>query len=217
MSREKALARLSEGPHPRECLFDLEQNSTEWIERHRGLLTASDAKKLLTASGSLSASRVDVMARVIAERLGLQEPMSNDFTSDWMERGSELEYEARNWLAFDSDEDIELIGMVIDRHTGASPDGVFFYDEFMIPCEIKCPKASTHIKWRMKGGLPVDHKQQVHFQMALCRSPSAVFLSYHPGTAPLLVHVAADDYTRKMAAAIEEFNQEVTEQLEKLK
>jgi len=129
-----------------------------------------------------------------------------------MERGSELEDQARKWLSVAENLDIEEVGMITDgsKVIGASPDGIHRNHSALeiLPCEIKVPKPSTHIMWLLEGGLPKDHKAQMHFQIAVCRASGGYFMSYHPELEPLIVWVEADDYTDTMTHAIDKFKED---------
>lgn len=190
----------------------MDQYSDEWWELRSGRFTASQASKLLTPTGKVSTQYKPELGRLIAEMVGLQEPERSEFSTEWMDRGSDLEAEARRWLAVSENLDLEEVGMVTDgsKVIGASPDAIHHNPAAfeIIPCEIKVPKPGTHIRWLLDGGLPKEHKQQVHFQIAVCGSSGGFFMSYHPELEPLIVWVEADEYTDAMADAIETFKQD---------
>ena len=193
----------------------IEQRTKEWDELRRGKLTASCASKLVTPTGKASTQYRGEIARIIAERMGLQEPEFLKPTY-WMERGINLEQQARNWFEVETNLDVHDIGFVSDEDelVGASPDGLIheFTDrggnDHWIPLELKCPKPSTHIQWLLEGTVPKDHVAQVHFQMALCAAPYAYFSSYNPEVAPLIVKVERGDYTELMENSIAQYKTE---------
>ena len=189
-------------------IHKMDQYSDEWWELRAGRMTASLASKLLTPTGKPSTQFRGELGRLVAEKLGFQEVERSDFSTEWMDRGTELEDEALRWLAVELDVQPERIGMITDGSDviGASPDAVIFEDATqIIPVELKVPKPSTHIQWLLDGGLPKEHRAQVHFQMALTESPYAIFMSYHPEIRPLVITVEADDYTEAMHDAIDAF------------
>lgn len=203
-------------------IHDFEQYSEEWWEARRGRFTASIASKIITPTGKASSQYKSEIGRILAEQLGMQEP-ERDFNSEWIQRGTDLEQEARAWFAIETGLDVHEVGFIAhdDQPFGASPDGVIKIDPFtdrggndafksIIPCEFKVPKPSTHIRWLLEGGLPAEHKAQVHFQMALMDSGHAWFMSYHPELPPLLVKVMRDEFTD----ALEGFLNDVADELE---
>lgn len=199
-------------------IHNCEQYSDEWWELRAGLLTASKASVLLTPTGRPSTMYRGELGRLVAERLGLQEPdRTNGITTEWMDRGSNLEDEAMRWLAVERDCTLEKVGFISDDSgmIGASPDALLRYENMqsLIPVEIKVPKPSTHIQWLLGNDLPTQHIAQVHFQMAILTAPEALFMSYHPELPPLVIDVKWDDYTEQMVHAIDKFKAEFEEVL----
>lgn len=182
-------------------ILDCEQGTDEWLAARRGIPTASAFKKILTPGGKLSATADKYLAEIIAETV-YPDP---DFTGNqWTERGHELEPEARDWYEFWSDNKVTQVGMILldDRSAGVSPDGLIGDDGML---EIKCPKPSTHVYWFNRGVLPDDHKAQCHAALHIAGRRWIDFVSYCPGFPSLLVRIEPDEYTGKVAAALEEF------------
>ena len=192
-------------------IHNCEQYSDEWWTVRKNRLTASIASKVLTPTGRTSTQYIPEMARIIAEGMGWQEPAPRVDTY-WMARGTEMEAEARRWLSLELDETVEEVGFISEGDLlGCSPDGIIVnhkgdpaYQE-IIPCELKCPMPSTHIKWLLAGELPSEHKAQLHFAMVVTRANYGYFMSYHPECEPLLLKVERDDYTMKMYTAITDY------------
>ena len=183
-------------------IIPCEQYDDDWWDARKGVFTASIASKVITPTGKMSRQYRDELGRMIAEHMEWQD-QEEQFSTQWMDRGSEMEDEALAWFAVETNLPVERVGFI--KHDtqpfGCSPDAIYFHGalaELIIPIEIKCPKPSTHIKWLLDGGLPDAHKAQVHFQMALTGAPFAYFMSYHPEMQPLLVKVDADDYTENL-------------------
>jgi hypothetical protein len=191
----------------------IEQRTPEWDALRRGKFTASMASKLVTPTGKPSLQYRGEIARIIAEARGLQEPEFIRPTY-WMERGINLEAEARAWFEVETDLKIEDVGFVSDEGgvVGASPDGLiklYDGDTFgFIPLELKCPKPSTHVGYLLDGGIPTEHIAQVHFQIALCEAPYGYFCSYNPNIAPLILRVDRNEYTKTMEDGIVKYAEE---------
>ena len=176
-------------------IHDVEQRSAEWFALRAGKLTGSKGSMLVTPTGRPSAQYRGEIARIIAEKMLWQEPESIKPTY-WMERGVNMEAEARRWFEVEVGPASE-VGFCED-HTGMmgySPDGLM---EDFISVELKCPKPSTHIQWVIDGELPSIHKAQCHFALAISEAPYMWFMSYSPNIEPLLVKVEPDDYTETM-------------------
>lgn len=188
----------------------VEQRTAEWDKLRSGKLTASVASKLVTPTGKKSIQYKGEIARILAEIMGLQEPEFIRPTY-WMERGINLEKQARAWFEVETNLQVSDIGFVSDDSNlvGASPDGIIIDHtddgEVHIPLELKCPKPSTHIQYLIDGGVPSEYIAQVHFQIALCNAPYGYFCSYNPNIRPLILRVNRDEYTATIEAAIADY------------
>lgn len=182
---------------------NVEQYSDEWWALRKGRFTASIASKIITPTGKKSTQYKGEIGRLIAEGQGWQEP--EDISTAWMDRGSEMEEEARAWFSFEKSLDVMNGGIITVGDTlSSSPDGLTGYMPNPIPCEFKVPKPSTHIKWLLDGGLPAEHRAQCHFHMIVAEAPHCWFMSYHPEMEPLLVKVERDDYTEALYSYLED-------------
>ena len=179
--------------------LDVEQGSRAWIEARLGIPTASEFSRIVTPGGKLSASRDEYIGKLLAEwALGETE---DEFESEWTERGKLLEPEARNYYVFHRDAAVKKVGLMYrdaDRLVAASPDGLVG-DEGAT--ELKCPKASTHLRWLSVGTVPRQHSIQVQGQLWVSGRAWVDFFSYHPGLPPLIVRAEPDE---KLQAAFDE-------------
>lgn len=184
---------------------NIKQRSDEWFALRSGIPTASDANKILTPTGKLSAQSKGFINELIAESLGYGDPPMEP--TEHMIRGTELEPEARALYEFESGKTVQQVGFITndEKTAGCSPDGVLDLDTLPIGWECKCPKASTHIGYLLGGELPAYYKPQVHFSMAVSGIRRWIFMSYFPGLDPLIVPVEWDSYTDAVVAAIDGF------------
>ncbi len=184
-------------------VHDMDQYSPEWWEIRKGIPTASAAAKILTPTGKLSTQSRTYINELIADSLGLGDPPIDP--TEWMQRGTLLEPEARKFYAFANDCSVDEIGFITNDEgtAGCSPDGMI--DERQIGWEVKCPKASTHIGYLQSPDLPAFYRPQVHMSMALSLVTDWIFMSYHPDLKPLVVKVQWDDYTTKVYEALTAF------------
>lgn len=196
-------------------VLDMEQGTEEWLAARLGIPTASNFKKLFTATGKPSTSAETYFYELLAERL-TGKP-SNEYTNEWMVRGTELEPEARSTYEFIHDVQVQQIGFVyLDdrRHVGCSPDGLIG-DEGLI--EIKAPKASTHVKYLLDGKVPSDYVPQVQGQLWITGRKFCDFVSYHPDCDPFIVRVDRDDdYIAGLAAEVEKLAKKLDAAMAKL-
>ena len=187
-----------------------EQYTSEWWSTRRGLPTASCADKILTPTGKLSTQSRQYMNELIADKLGYGDPPMEP--TAWMQRGIDLEPDARNLYELLTGQSVKQVGFITndDITAGCSPDGLIGDVNSMDILiargwEVKCPKASTHIGYLLGGKLPDFYRPQVHFSMAVTGLRHWVFMSYFPEMEPLIVPVVWDDYTDTIDNAIDEF------------
>lgn len=129
-------------------------------------------------SGGESASRRNYRAELVAERLTGE--YSTSFCTPDMQRGIELEAEARAVYEFVTDRNVESVGFILHPTidmAGASPDG-FVGEDGLI--EIKVPRTATHIDYLLGGKAPAEYLNQMQWQMECTGRQWCDFVSYDP-------------------------------------
>lgn len=166
--------------------YKVEQNSDEWFALRRGKFTASTFKDLFM--GENTQGYKDAIYKVAFERLTNTSPES--FTNEYMQRGTELEPEARAWYEFERNIDVVSGGFFeYNSWIGASPDGLIGEDGLL---EIKCPKYSTMMDYLIKKELPKTYYYQVHGQLLVTDRQWCDFLAYHPSLPKFVLRVERD-------------------------
>lgn len=196
-------------------ILDLEQGSDAWFSARLGVPTASRFKDIVTpAKGDKSASSKAYMYELIAERL--IKDREKFFKSEWMERGNEIEPLARASYEFINEVEVKQVGMIFnDEMTiGISPDGLIGEDGGL---EIKCPKASTLVKYMLDGGLPLEYKPQVMGSLLISGREWWDFLAFHPDMELYKFRVYRDEeYISKMEKHLTSFVEDLEENYQKL-
>lgn len=158
-----------------EFFLNIEQKSIEWFEVKHGKIGGTRAKELFVDSKTL-------FYKMLAEHVEpFDEDLEESFVSDAMERGNELEPQARlelgkylnlqflecGWIQSDN----ELLGI--------SPDGIT--SGFKIQCEIKCPQAVAHLKMCLENEVQKDYLGQIiHAFTVNDKLEKLFFCSYRP-------------------------------------
>lgn len=181
-------------------VIDVEQGSEQWHRERCGLPTVSEFSRFITpAKGDYSSQAKGYIADLIVESV---EGPQESYVSGYMERGRVLEDEARLEYEFENDVEVVQVGLIVNHGAGYSPDGLIEPDGAL---EIKCPKSSTHVKWLLDGKLPFEHKPQVHGALYVGQLEWLDFVSYCPGYPTLTIRVTPDEYTAKVADALDRF------------
>lgn len=191
-------------------IIDCEQHSPEWYAARLGIPTASEFGSIITPKKREYAAA----AQGYIDRL-IDECVRPSADRSWgsnrhTERGNTLEPEARDFYAFERDVVPRQVGFILsdDGTIGCSPDSLIESDGGL---EIKCPDGPTHVRWLRAGGLPDDHKPQVHGSLIVTGRAWWDFLSYCPGYPPILVRVTPDDFTAALRAHLQRFLREYAE------
>jgi hypothetical protein len=193
---------------------DVEQGTDEWFALRLGIPTASNFGQIITPTGKKSKSADRYMRQLIAEWLA-GVPVDAEQSSFWMERGQELEEEARNRYEFDTGETVEEVGFIAAEGYGCSPDGLVG-DNGML--EIKCPKASTLVEYYCIDGEPPKYRPQLQGQLWVAERQWVDFYAYHPKLHPIRRRIVRDDdYIAEMAKLVMEFNASMAEKCIALK
>ena len=104
-------------------IINVEQGSEEWLRARLGVPTASCYSKLITSQGKSSAQAEGYINELIGQRITGEIPET--FKSDAMERGNELEPQARAYYELVTDNNVEEVGLIINEiGAGCSPDGL---------------------------------------------------------------------------------------------
>jgi len=177
-------------------IHNVEQNSDEWFAARAGLPTASEGSKLVTSKGEPSKQMPEYAIQLAAD-LYAGEPLDRWKGNEWTERGHEMEDRARAFYenSFE-DREVSKVGFITDDdgRAGASPDSMVDEDGML---EIKCLKASTHVKlivfYERNKRLPSDYIVQPQFQMLVAEREWNDMLFWHPELPALIVRQQPDE------------------------
>lgn len=198
-------------------LVEVEQRSDEWQKLRVGIPTASCFDKIITpATGKASTSAAGYRRELLAEWITGQPASVKE--SGWMQRGTELEPEARAFYEFEADAEVTEAGFVFldeRRLIGGSPDGFIGEDGLL---EIKVPSPGVHVSYLIDAKLPTAYIPQVQGCLWVTGRQWCDFISYHPEIEPLIVRVNRDEsYIAKMAVLVEAFVEAMIAERETLK
>lgn len=159
--------------------LDCEQGTEEWLTARLGIPTATGVSNIITPTGKKSSGWTAYLAELIA---GSIEGLDQDsFKSSDMQRGNQLEPQARMAYEFETGNDVIQVGGVYrnaDKDMMISPDGLI--PPLKKGLEIKCPKMKTHIKYLLEGGVPYEYVIQVQVALWVTGYETWDFVSYCP-------------------------------------
>ena len=172
-------------------ISDAEQLSPQWFLDRCAVPSASNFDKIVTSKGAPSKQAEKYMYQLAGEAItGVK---TETYSNAAMERGVELEEEARQLYELINGVSVEKVGFVYkdeQKKYGCSPDGLVNSDGLI---EIKCPTIPVAVEYLLKGKLPTTYFQQCQGQLFIAERAWVDFFSYYPGLPHLVVRVERDE------------------------
>ena len=182
---------------------DIEQGSPQWFQEHAGKPGASSYNKIVTTRGEPSKQANDYALQLAGEYL--LGTVEYGYTSFAMQRGIEMEAEAREYYEFINDVEVQQVGMIYKDERQdrlCSPDGLMDGKGL----EIKSPMLKAHIKYLLGGKLPTEYFCQVQGSLYITGFETWDFMSYYPGLKPFLITVRRDEkFISALATELDKF------------
>lgn len=141
---------------------EIAQGTPEWLKARLGCATASRANDFCAAE--TTAAYQNLLWQLVAERE--TQNVEEAYVNADMQRGTEMEPIARAAYEAHTGTFVTQTGFWLHPtipYFGASPDGLA--GDGLI--EIKCPRTSTHLRYRSENKAPTQYKRQMICQL-LC-------------------------------------------------
>ena len=196
-------------------VFDCEQGSDAWFRARLGIPTASEFHTVLAKGkdGGASVTRKTYMLKLAGEII-TGEPMEN-YSNAYMARGNEMEDEARSFYTFMTGTDVKRVGFVRNGNTGCSPDGLIDANGMH---EIKTKAPHLFIECALRDSFPPEHKAQCQGGLWVAEREWIDLTVYWPKMPGLTIRSYRDEpYIRDLAAAVEKFNSELADTVERVR
>ena len=171
--------------------YDVQQGSPEWVKLRLGIVTASQFDRILTPKKLKLAEGRDTYSSELIAEWWTGEP-ADGASSGFMERGTKIEQEARDWYAFERSVDVRQVGFITtdDARVGCSPDGMVDPDGGL---ELKVPAAKTHVAYlRNPATLAADYRMQVQGCLWVTGRKWWDVASYNPAMHGVIVRCEPD-------------------------
>ena len=195
-------------------IFDCEQGTEAWFAHRKGIATASMFGTVMASGkgGGESVTRRTYMMKLAGE-IYTGDPMES-YTNGHMERGKEMEAEARNLYSFMADAIPQRIGFVRNGQKGCSPDS-FIGTTGALEVKTKLPHLT--IECILKDEFPPEHKAQCQGVLWVAEREWIDIAVYWPKL-PLFVKRATRDetYIKRMSDAVDQFNEELAQMVERV-
>lgn len=140
-------------------IHKVEQGTPEWLELRKGKMTASHAQAIGNNGKGLDSYIMQIMSEYHSNA------EKEHYTNGDIERGLELEPQAREMYELETGKEVEQVGFIeSDEYSGCSPDGLVGDDGGI---EIKCLNDLNHYKMIVNGEKEIDSKYKWQIQMNL--------------------------------------------------
>ena len=199
-----------------------EQRSSEWLALRRGVITASHAGDFMGLKGapSTSTTRDRYLYELVAEHI--TGSATERFVSRAMERGQELEAEARVWYS-EHIMPVREVGFVWHdpkkRETGGSPDGIAA--DRLLECKALVPHNHCAKLVKMAAAkdpvkiIDAGHRLQMQFLMWVCGISLCDYLLYSPPILRLPCKIVTVSANASLHAAFDEVVPAFAEEMHK--
>lgn len=214
----------AKNPHLVE-FFDVEQNTDEWLELRRGMITASNFKVVMREGkdGGESATRRDLLYRLAGEILSGE--VAESFRSEAMKRGNAMEQDARaQYARTNLAANVQRVGFA--KRTipgqfstlvvGASPDAQVGPRRGL---EIKTMAPHLMIALAERGTPPSEHRAQVHGTMWVTGWYEVDLMFFYRGMpiAPKFRFERDEAYIKQISDEVERFDYELQQLVKKIR
>lgn len=191
-------------------IFTMDQGSDEWMRARLGIPTASNFATVM-AKGQ-GKTRRTYMQKLAGEIITGQ-PTEN-YANGYMERGHEMEDEARSLYAFQVGCDPETVGFIRNGQKGCSPDSIVGSNGLV---EIKSKAPHILIDVYERDDIPPEHKAQCQGALWVAEREWIDFVAFYRGM-PLFIQRAVrdEDYIANLSDEIDRFNDELAALVERV-
>lgn len=196
-------------------IFNCDQGTEEWYLCRAGIPTASMFATVMASGrgGGPSLTRAKYMRQLAGEVI-TGKPMVS-YSNSHMERGHEMEPEARDLYAFATDTTPEQVGFIRNGQKGCSPDSLIGENGML---EIKTKLPDLLIECWERDDFPPEHKAQCQGALWIAEREWIDLVVYWPGMPVFIQRAYRDEaYIADMSTAINQFNDELSALVERVR
>lgn len=196
-------------------VLSAQQGSQEWLNLKLGVLSASNASKIVAKKDS--ETRNTYMCELVAQVCTGE---VEEINSKYLEWGNFHEPAARSSYEFATGSNIDKVLFVFKDNNfreGCSPDGIVGNKGI----EIKCPfNATNYIKFLVDDKIKPEYEWQYQFSLRVMDADEFDFVQYHPNMkkSPIKILTVKKDAEKqkKLDDLVPEFISDMDKMLEKI-
>lgn len=188
-------------------ILTCDQGTEEWRLARAGIPTASEFSTILAKGrgGGESKTRKTYLYKLAGEII-TGEP-ADSFSNAHMERGHEMEAEARHLYEFMEDAETTQVGFIRNGRKGCSPDSLIGENGML---EVKTKLPHLLIECIMRGDFPPEHKAQCQGALWVAEREWIDIAVYWPKMPLFTCRAYRDEpYIADLSAAVDAFTEEL--------
>lgn len=197
-------------------IIDCEQRSEAWFAARLGIASASEFHTLLAIKKDARDKKTrTAYLHKLAGEIITQEPAEN-YSNAQMERGRVMEEEARDFYAFQHNEETKQVGFIRNGAKGCSPDLLVGKDGM---AEFKSNSPHVLIDRLLRDEFPPEHKAQCQGGLWVAEREWIDIGCYWNKKLPMFLKRAYRDeiYIADLSKAVDQFNDELAAIVEKIR
>lgn len=190
----------------------IEQGTPEWLMLRLGKFTASDAQAIASNGKGLETLVFEKAAEILTGKL------KDEYTNADMDRGNELEEQARNEYELATGVVVKRVGFIEkSERVGCSPDGLIGEDGLQ---EIKCKNDANFARYMFDKIIDPAHIWQMQMQLLISERQYCDYVVFNPNfpTSVIVTKVVRDEIAiEKLRIGLEEAQEKLDNVLAKIK
>lgn len=152
-------------------IYNIKQGTEEWLKIRLGKFTGSDGQAVATNGKGLDTLVYKKVAEIITGAI------PESYTNADIERGNELEDEARSFYEIVTGNKVDQIGFAeLTEFVGCSPDGLVEDNKGV---EIKCTNDYKFVEYMYTKKVDTKHMWQMQFNMYVTNRDSWDYVVYN--------------------------------------
>ena len=155
------------------------QGSTAWLQTRLGVITASNASKVVAKVDS--ETRKTYMFELVAQ---IATGITEEINSKYLEWGKMNEDACRSSYEFEHNVQVKEVSFIFKDESfreGVSLDGLAIHNDCIVPIECKCPYNSVHyLKFLLDSKIKKEYEWQCQFGMRVIGADFYHIAQYDP-------------------------------------
>ena len=198
-------------------IINCDQRAEQWFAEKLGKPSASCFDRIITAKGAASKQSDGYLYELAGQKITGQH--EEGYTSSAMQRGIDLEDEARDLCELVTGLNVRQVGLIYEDNERylCSPDGLIMDQSAGL--EIKSPIMKTHVGYLLDNDALVKaYWHQIQGSMLVTGFSNWWAMSYYPAMPPVIITIERDAaFCAALKKALDQFCDDLDQLTEKIR